>query len=192
MKQLKTSLLMLCTFTIITGVLYPGLISGIGLNFFNEKIYGSLMVKNGTVIGSKLIGQNFEKPGFFHGRPSAVNYDAAGSGGSNLGLTNKKYSDKIKIRADQMRQDFNLSDKAALPSDLLFASGSGLDPHISIDSAFLQVDKISSAKNIDKMRVINIIELNAERQLPFYGNRFVNVLKLNAALDSLEVVNNGR
>lgn len=183
---------MLFTFTIITGVVYPGLITGVGLNFFTEKIYGSLMVKNGTVIGSKLIGQNFEKPGYFHGRPSAVNYDAAGSGGSNMGLTNKKHSDRIKVRADHIRQDFNLPDNAAIPSDLLFASGSGLDPHISADSAFLQVDKISSAKNIDKMRVRNIIELNAERQLPFYGNRFVNVLKLNAALDSLEVVNNGR
>jgi K+-transporting ATPase ATPase C chain len=146
MKQLKTSLLMLFTFTILTGVLYPGLITGVGLNFFTEKIYGSLMVKNGTVIGSELIGQNFKKPGFFHGRPSAVNYDAAGSGGSNLGLTNKKHSDEVKIRSNQIRQDFNLSDKEELPSDLLFASGSGLDPHISIDSAFLQADKISSAK----------------------------------------------
>lgn len=187
MKQLKTSLLMLFTFTIITGVLYPALITCIGLNFFSEKIYGSLMIKNGSVTGSELIGQNFGKPGFFHGRPSSVDYDAAGSGGSSLGLTNKKHIDKVKIRTNQIRQDCNLPETAVLPSDFVFASGSGLDPHISIDSAFLQVDRISSAKNIDKTRVINIIELNMERQLPFYGNRFVNVLKLNAVLDNMEV-----
>jgi K+-transporting ATPase, c chain len=90
MKQLKTSLLMLFTFTIITGVLYPGLITGIGLNFFTEKIYGSLMVKNGLVTGSELIGQQLRKsPDFFTGDHHQVDYDAAGSGGSNLGLTNK-------------------------------------------------------------------------------------------------------
>lgn len=186
MKQLKTSILMLFTFTVLTGVIYPGFITGIGLDFFNEKINGSLLVKNGSIIGSELIGQNFMKPGFFHGRPSAVNYDAAGSGGRNLGPTNKKLLDSVKTRVDQIRKDFNLQDKSALPSDFVSASGSGLDPHISVDSALLQAERIALSRNIEKTQVVNIIESHRERQLPFYGDRFVNVLILNADLDSME------
>lgn len=187
MKQFKISILMLITFTILTGIIYPILITGIGQVFFLEKINGSLVIKNGTVLGSSLIGQKFENRKFFQSRPSSADYDASGSGGSNLGPTNKKLADRVKIRADQIRHDFNLSDKAAVPSDFIFASGSGLDPHISIDSALLQVDRIASARNIDKKYVADIIGLNSERQLPFYGGRFVNVLKLNTALNSMEV-----
>ncbi len=187
MKQLKTSFLVLLIFTFMTGVIYPAIITGIGQVFFPAKINGSLIIKNGAVIGSRLIGQKFENPEFFQSRPSSTEYDGSGSGGSNMGPTNKKLADKVKFRTNQIRHDFNLSDKALLPSDFVFASGSGLDPHISLDSAFLQVDRIASARNIEKNLIADIIESNSERQLPFYGGRFVNVLSLNTALDNMEV-----
>jgi len=187
MKQLKTSFLVLLIFTIMTGVIYPAIITGIGQVFFTDKINGSLIIKNGTVPGSELIGQKFENPEFFQTRPSSSDYDASSSAGSNMGPTNKKLSDRVKNRTDQIRQDFNLSDKAQLPSDFVFSSASGLDPHISLDSAFLQVDRIASIRNIEKIRIADIIELNSERQLPFYGERFVNVLRLNTVLESMEV-----
>ena len=182
MKQLKISILMLLVFTLLTGVIYPVVITGIGRVLFKAKADGSLLVKDGIVQGSALIGQKFEKPEFFQGRPSAVNYDAGGSGGSNLGPTNKKLIDGIKSRAGLVRKDFNMSEKTAIPSDFIFASGSGLDPHISIESAKIQAERIASVRKIDKSVINGIINSNAERQLYFYGNSFVNVLKLNMAL----------
>ena len=182
MKQLKTSILILLIFTLLTGVIYPLAVTGIGRVLFKAKIDGSLIVKDGTLKGSSLIGQKFEKPEFFQGRPSAVNYDAGGSGGSNLGPTNSKQINGIKARADQVRKDFNLSDKKLLPPDFVFTSGSGLDPHISIESAKIQAERIASARKIDKSVLYDIINSNSERQLYFYGNSFVNVLKLNIAL----------
>ncbi len=182
MKQLKISILMLIVFTMLTGVIYPALITGAGRIFFNTKIDGSLIIKKGTVKGSTLIGQKFEKPEFFHGRPSAVNYDSAGSGGSNLGPTNKKLIDGVKARVDQIRKDFIISGKNTLPSDFIFMSGSGLDPHISIESAMLQVERIASARKIDKSIITDIINLNHEKQFFFYGSSYVNVLKMNLAI----------
>jgi len=182
MKQLKISILMLLIFTIFTGIIYPVFITGIGQVFFLDKINGSLIVKNGSVIGSELLGQNFESPDFFQSRPSSVNYDSSGSGGSNLGPTNQKHFDKVRIRANQIRQDFRLSDKAQLPSDFMFASGSGLDPHISIEAAKLQAERIASARKIDVSVITDLINSSSERQLFFYGSSYVNVLKLNIAL----------
>lgn len=183
MKQMKISILMLLIFTILTGVIYPVLITGIGCTLFKEKTDGSLIIKNGTVIGSSLIGQKFEKPGYFQGRPSAVSYDAGGSGGSNLGPTNKKLINIVAARAEQVKKDFEVSSDVSLPPDFIFASGSGLDPHISIESAKLQVLKIASVRKMDKSVIDEIINSLSERQLYIYGNRYVNVLKLNTALD---------
>lgn len=182
MKQLKISILMLFIFTVITGGIYPLLITGIGMVFFQGKINGSLIEKNGSVIGSELIGQKFEKPEFFQGRPSAVNYDAAGSGGSNYGPTNKKFIEEVKNRTVKIRKDFNLSDKISLPSDFIFASGSGLDPHISIKSAMIQADRIAAVRKIDKSIVENIINSNRIKQYYFGGLPYVNVLKMNIDL----------
>lgn len=182
MKQLKISILMILIFTLLTGVAYPLLVNGIGRVLFKTKTDGSLIIKDGIVKGSLLIGQKFGKPEFFQGRPSAVDYNAVGSGGSNFGPTNKKLIDGVKTRAEQIRKDFNISDKTALPSDFIFASGSGLDPHISIESAMLQADRIAAARKTDNFQIENLIKANSERQLYFYGSRFVNVLKLNSVL----------
>jgi len=182
MKQLKISIIMLMVFTVITGLVYPVLITGIGKVLFTEKVNGSLILKNGSIIGSTLIGQKFEKPEFFQGRPSAVNYDAGGSGGSNFGPANKKFTDQVKTRAEQVRADFNVPSKTQLPSEFIFSSGSGLDPHISTGAAMLQAEKIALVRKVDKSLIENIIKSNAEKQMYFYGSSFVNVLKLNLAL----------
>ena len=182
MKQIKISVIMLVIFTAVTGGIYPLLITGIGQVFFSEKINGSLIERNGSIIGSELIGQKFERPGFFHGRPSAVQYDAAGSGGSNLGPANKNFAEIVKNRFLQIKKDYMLSDITAIPSDFLFSSGSGLDPHISIETAMLQADKIAAARKIDKSIIIEIINKNCENRFYFPDDSYVNVLKLNLAL----------
>jgi K+-transporting ATPase ATPase C chain len=183
MKHLKISVLMLFIFTIITGVVYPLLITGIGIIIFPEKRNGSLIVKNGSVIGSELIGQKFEKAEFFHGRPSAVSYDASSSGGSNYGPMNKKFIEEIQNRSVQIRKKYNMNEKTPLPSDFLFSSGSGLDPHISLESVKLQVDKIAFSRKINKSIIENIIDRNIIKQYYFIGQPYLNVLKINMELN---------
>ena len=188
MKQLKISIYVLLVFTILCGVIYPLIIHGAGFLFFREKAGGSLIYKDGFILGSELIGQEFTSPGYFHGRPSATGYDASLSGGSNLGRTNSKLAKQVNQRAETLRRENNLPADYRIPEDLLFASGSGLDPHISIDSALLQAERIAAARKVEASYVRNIIELYSERQLPFYGRRYVNVLVLNRVLDGEGVV----
>lgn len=188
MKQLKISVRMLLVFTIICGVFYPLIITGAGHIFFKESTAGSLLIKDGVIRGSVLIGQYFTRSEYFHGRPSAVSYDSSLSGGSNLGHTSGKLADQVAKRDEALRKINNLPADFQIPEDLLFASGSGLDPHISVDSAMLQAGRIAAARKVEKSYIENIIVLYSERQFPFYGKRFVNVLKLNAALDGIEVV----
>jgi len=187
MKQMKISILMLLIFTVLTGLAYPLLITGIGIAAFPHKSGGSLIIRNGTVKGSELIGQDFKRPEYFHGRPSAVNYDSALSGGSNLGPANKKLIESVKVRASSVRSESGIDNKSIIPSDMIFASGSGLDPHISVDAAILQCERIAEARKIDKSVLLSKVEKYSERQLPFYGKSFVNVLKLNMLLDVMEV-----
>lgn len=187
MKQLKISIMLLLIFTVLTGLAYPLLITGMGVVLFPHKSGGSLIVTNGTVKGSELIGQYFARPEYFHGRPSAVNYDSALSGGSNLGPANKKLIESVKLRAASVRSEYGLNDTSIIPSDLIFASGSGLDPHISVDSAVLQCERIAAVRKIDKALLLSLVGKYSERQLPFYGKSFVNVLKLNMELDGMEV-----
>jgi len=187
MKQLKRSVLMLLVFTVLCGLAYPLVITGIGAVAFPLQSGGSLIVENGLLKGSALIGQSFTGPGYFHGRPSAVNYDPSLPGASNLGPTNKKLIDAVKERFAAARKENGLDDKAPVPDDLLFASGSGLDPHISVESAKFQAGRISAARKIEVSEVTALIDKYIERQLPFYGKSFVNVLKLNIALDAAAV-----
>ncbi len=174
---------MLLIFTVLTGILYPAIITGAGYLLFPDKINGSLIKKNGSVTGSLLIGQKFESARYFHGRPSASDYDSSASGGSNLGPSNKKLISKVKERTALIIKEYNLPENRHIPSDMIFSSGSGLDPHISIESAYLQSDIIASARKIDRSVIEKIISSNTEKQLYIYGNSFVNVLKLNTDLD---------
>lgn len=185
-QQLAPALRMTVLLTVLTGLIYPGVVTGLCQILFRNQANGSLIVRNGQVIGSKLIGQNFARPEYFHPRPSAAGndgYDPTSSTGSNLGPTSQKLYDRIKASADQFRKD-NPDYHGPIPSDALTASGSGLDPHISIDNAIAQAARVANARGVDLSRVVNLISATSEhRDLGFLGERRINVLALNLALD---------
>ncbi|MEO5914411.1 MAG: potassium-transporting ATPase subunit KdpC [Luteolibacter sp.] len=168
---------------------YPLAVTGISKVAFANKANGSLIVdKNGTIIGSSLLGQNFSGEGYFHPRPSAAGtngYDAASSGGSNLGPTSQKLADQIKERIAAYRTANGLAENQAVPADAVTASASGLDPHISPANAALQVGRIAKARGLTKEKVGELVMANTDKSdLGFLGDDGVNVLKLNLGLDS--------
>ena len=151
-----------------------------------DKANGSLLYVGDTVVGSELIGQSFTSPGYFHGRPSAVDYDGLNSSASNLGPTSAVLMEQVKERIEQVRRENNLPADATVPADLVLASGSGLDPHIGVDSAMLQVARVAAARGLEESEVRALVEQHIEGlQLGFLGQERVNVLKLNIALDEL-------
>jgi K+-transporting ATPase ATPase C chain len=168
---------------------YPLVVFGLGQALFRDKANGSLIVdKNGTVRGSKLLGQGFTGEKYFHPRPSAAGngYDAANSSGSNLGPTSQKLNDAIKDRLDTYRKENGLKDSEAVPADAVTASGSGLDPHISVRNAELQVARVAKARSLDSQKVQDLIRQNTDKaDLGILGDEGVNVLALNLALDQL-------
>lgn len=188
--QMMDSLKMLLTLTIITGVVYPLAMVGVANAVFSFQSTGSLIESQGHIIGSKLIGQNFERDGYFHGRPSAAGqdgYDGAGSSGSNLGPTSQKLIDSVKDNVDKVRQENGLGDHAIIPVDLVTASASGLDPDIFPEAAYLQVDRIAKARGLTSSEVRSAVEQHMQgRQLGMLGEPRVNVLVLNMALDRLQ------
>lgn len=185
MKQIRIALHLLIIMTILLGFLYPLAITGVVWLAFQEKAEGSLISLGGTIIGSRLIGQNFTSPRYFHGRPSANNYNGTNSGGSNFGPTNRKLIDLAVKNIEQARKDNGLPTDAQIPSDLVLASASGLDPHISLDAALLQTGRIARARGMEQKAIRDLVTENAER--PYFnawGTPHVNVLKLNIALDA--------
>jgi K+-transporting ATPase ATPase C chain len=151
-----------------------------------DKASGSLLYVNGTVVGSELIGQNFTSPGYFRGRPSAVGYAGNNSGASNYGPTSAKLMEQVLQRVEQVRHENGLLPNASVPADLVLASGSGLDPHISPESALLQVQRVAKARGLDDSNVRTLVEEHIESlQFGILGQHKVNVLKLNLALDEL-------
>jgi K+-transporting ATPase ATPase C chain len=147
---------------------------------------GSLLYVDGKVVGSELIGQSFTSPGYFHGRPSAVGYDATGSGASNLGPSSAKLMEQVKERIEKVRQENGLAPDAPVPADMVLASGSGLDPHISPENARLQIGRVAKARKLPESDVKALVEKFIEPpQFGMLGAEKVNVLKLNIALDEL-------
>lgn len=171
----------LISMTVLTGILYPLLVYGIGSVFFKTEANGSLLARQGQVVGSELIAQKFASDRYFHSRPSAVDYGTVPSGASNLGPT----SAALKEAIDKRRSQYG----ANAPTDLITASGSGLDPHLSPDAVIYQIDRVATARGFNdqkKQKLRNAINsLTEEPQLGFLGDRTVNVLKLNLALDEL-------
>ena len=169
--------------------LYPLIVLGISHTFFRDKANGSLIVDpDGAVRGSKLLGQGFADAKYFHPRPSAAGngYDATSSGGSNLGPTSRKLNDAIKERLAAYRAENGLSESAPVPADAVTASGSGLDPHISLQNAELQIPRVVKARGMAEERVRELIRQNTNgRDFGVFGEPGVNVLQLNRALDQL-------
>jgi len=168
--------------------LYPLVVFAISQALFRDKANGSLIVdQDGTVRGSKLLAQGFTADKYFHPRPSAAGngYDAASSGGSNLGPTSQKLSDAIKDRVAAYRKENGLSETEAVPADAVTASGSGLDPHISLRNAELQTPRVAKARGLSEEKVRELVQQNTDgRNLGVLGDPGVNVLELNLALDS--------
>ena len=150
MKTLITSLKIFLFFTVLTGIVYPLLITGIAQALFPAKANGSLIVKDNKIIGSELIGQQFDSAIYFTSRPSVISYNPLPSGGSNYGLTNSKLKEQVNQRKQQFIAFNNLDSATVIPSEMLFASASGLDPHISKQAALLQVNRIAKARNFNE------------------------------------------
>ena len=185
-QELKPAILITIVFTLLTGIAYPLAITGVCQTLFHKQANGSLVVQNGMVIGSELIGQNFAKAGYFHPRPSAAGqngYDAGASSGSNLGPTNPALADRLTKDAAQFRKD-NPEYTGPIPADAITTSGSGLDPEISPANALAQVSRVAKARAVEAAGVRRLVLASVQnRELGFLGERRVNVLKLNLALD---------
>jgi K+-transporting ATPase ATPase C chain len=184
MGEIKSALVIFAVFTVLLGIIYPLVITGISQLAFPEQANGNLITVNGSIVGSQLIGQEFNSPQYFHGRPSAIDYDSSSSSGSNLGPTNQKLIDNVNQNIETIIKENSLQSGTTIPADLVESSASGLEGYIYVESAMIQVSRIADARNISEAEVINIIEDNKET--PFgTGSPIVNVLKLNIALDKL-------
>ena len=189
LKQLKPALIIFLSMTVLTGIIYPLAITGIAQVIFPHQANGSLITQNGQVVGSSLIGQQFDNPKFFWGRLSATGdhpYNASASGGTNLAPTNSALLDAVQARLKALH-DADPTNTQPVPVDLVTASGSGLDPDISIAAAQYQAPRVARARGISLDRVMALLSQHTQgRTLGFLGEPRVNVLELNLALDELK------
>jgi potassium-transporting ATPase KdpC subunit len=186
LRQIGPAILALLVFTVVTGLVYTLAVTGISQLFWNHQANGSLVKKDGVVVGSSLLGQQFSDPKYFHPRPSAAGtgYDGLASSASNLGPTNPDFLKSIEDRVAAYREENNLPATQEVPVDAITASGSGLDPEISVANAKLQAARVASARGTTLDQVLALVKANTEgRQWGFLGEPGVNVLELNLALD---------
>jgi K+-transporting ATPase ATPase C chain len=181
--QLRSAIVLFVLFSLITGVFYPLTITGIAQAIFPHQANGSLIIVNGKTYGSELIGQQFDNPKYFWGRPSATGYNAAASSGSNLGPTNPALLERIQARIKSLKA-VDPNNPLPIPVDLVTASASGLDPDISVAAAFYQVHRVAQARGLSDEAVKTLVDKYTQgRQFGFLGEPRVNVLLLNLALD---------
>jgi K+-transporting ATPase ATPase C chain len=194
LDQIRPTLVSFAVLTLLTGIAYPLLITGIAQAAFPSQANGSLIVRDGKAVGSRLIGQSFDAPNYFWGRLSAtadangkpLPYNAGASAASNLGPTNPALVDEVKARVDALTAA-DPENAAPIPIDLVTSSGSGLDPHITPAAALYQVHRVAKARQLDESRVRELVAAHTEdRTLGFLGEPRVNVLELNVALDALK------
>lgn len=189
-KQLKITIKYFIAITILTGIVYPLFITAVSAIVFPVKSSGSFIEKEGKVIGSKLIGQKFESDKYFWARPSAIDYNPMPSGASNLGPTSAALKKAFDVRKKNFIEKNTVGDVSIVPKEMFFASGSGVDPHISPMSAIMQIDRIALARKFSanqKEKLIDLIDSMIEQpQFGFLGNSVVNVLLLNLQLDKVK------
>ena len=186
LKHIYPAVALTIVLTVLVGVIYPFVMTGLSIVFFRDRAMGSLVERGGKVIGSRLIGQPFTGAGYFHGRPSAAGsgYDGTASGGTNLGPTSKTlFEEQIKGRAKELKSE---NPKMEIPADLITSSGSGLDPHISPAAAEFQVPRVARERRMAERDVRQLVEKHKEgRQFGFLGEPRVNVLELNLEIDGV-------
>jgi K+-transporting ATPase ATPase C chain len=185
-KQLRPAILLTFVFIVVTGLVYPGIVTAVAKVVFPDQASGSLVINNGHVVGSRLIGQQFAEPWYFHPRPSAAGngYDATASGGTNKGPTDRKLADTLIAGAIAQAESAGVP-KGKIPTDMATTSASGLDPHISPANARYQVARVAAARGVDSSQVRDLaLHYVESRQFGFFGEPRVNVLALNLALDN--------
>ena len=186
-KQSIIALKFLLVMTILTGIIYPLIMTGVAQVSFPSKANGSLVMKDGKIIGSELIGQKFDTTIYFWSRPSAIGYNPIPSGASNYGPTSDTLKKQVKLRRLLFASKNSRTDKMVIPKEMIFASGSGLDPHISPEAALMQVDRVAKARNFDsdkKQKLIQCVKsLSEAPQFLCLGEERINVLVLNIELD---------
>ena len=185
-NETVTALKVFLLFAVLTGIIYPLSITAIAQITMPYEANGSLIKENGKVIGSKLIGQNFDKLEYFTGRPSAVNYAADSSGASNLGPSSKKLMNRVADRIKSVRAENNIPADKTIPADMVLTSASGLDPHISVENAMLQISRVAKERNLSETKLKELIAKSTEHDfIGLWGQSGVNVLKLNLELDKI-------
>lgn len=187
--EIRTSIVALVSLVILTGAIYPVLVWAVGQTFFQHQANGSLVTKNGKLVGSALISQKFNDPGYFFSRPSSAGtgYDASSSSGSNLGPTSQKLMNLVSARADSYRRENGLDPEFAIPVDAVTASGSGLDPDISLENALIQARRVARIRSIDEEKVVDLVKkLSAGQDMGLFGQPRVNVLEINLIMDGMQ------
>jgi K+-transporting ATPase ATPase C chain len=185
-EHLRTAVVSVISLTVLTGCIFPLVLFPLGWLLSPGQAAGSLATRNGVVVGSRLVGQNFTRSEYFHSRPSAAGsgYDGASSGGTNLGPSNRKLIEDVRQFAEDYRRSNGLPSNATVPIDAVTRSGSGLDPHISPQNAELQIARVARARGLDESVVRRLVTSHTQGpQLGFMGNPRVSVLDLNLALD---------
>jgi K+-transporting ATPase ATPase C chain len=185
-SQIRPALVTLIFFTVLTGLAYPLAVTAVAQTVFPVQANGSLIIRNGRTLGSELIGQPFDDPRYFWGRPSAAGYNAAASSGSNLGPTNPALVEAVQVRIAALRTA-DPTNTALIPADLVTTSASGLDPHISVEAALYQLARIAKVRGLPEVQIRALVDQYTEsRQFFILGELRVNVLLLNLALDGIQ------